>query len=400
MAMKRVDKAEGTYGTRFPGIFQRVGKRWTTYELRYKAPDPAPGKLKSKSESYKTLDEARARQIETQGHRANNTLVAASKETLAVYLQSYMEAKRQTLRPTSFLRESGIIKRIIIPMVGNETLKDLTPAKIERFYLALEKAGVSSHTRHQVHLALRNALGRAARQKKIGSNPASRDVLSFVPAYKRPQVTAMSDDERTRYIEAATQYQGAYGALFLVALYTGLRRGELLALKWRDVDWEAKTISVNATQTVLGAKLDENDPKSRAGRRTVSLGGGQDTTCFDALRAHREAQLERRESRSDWEDRDLVFCSVRGTPIHPSNMYKAFYRFLDEAGVRRIKFHNTRHTNISAAMRAGVNPRAVQAHAGHADFSMTAAYAHVTSHDEHSLAGAVAAVFARKDSAR
>jgi integrase len=261
----------------------------------------------------------------------------------------------------------------------------------------LERDGVSLHTRDQVHKAMTNAMGRAARQKKLGFNVASRDVLSYVPHYKRPQITAMSDEEQVRYIEAAKAYKGTYGALFLVALYTGLRRGELLALKWRDVDWNQRTISVNATLTVTGgAKLDEDAPKSKAGRRTVSIGADDDTTCIDALKAHRAAQLERRVRCSDWEDRDLVFCSDRGTPINPSNMYKAFYRFLEQAGICKVHFHNTRHTNITEAMRSGVNPKAVQVHAGHSDFSMTASYAHVTVHDEHELAGAVASAFARK----
>jgi integrase len=317
-----------------------------------------------------------------------------------VYLETYMAAKRQTLRRSSFERESGLIRRFIIPRIGHLALKEITPAHVERFYMELEHDGVSEHSRHQVHLALTNALGRAARQKKIGSNPASREVLSFVPVYKRPQVTAMGDEEITRHIDAAKRYaedpNHTYGALFLVALYTGLRRGELLALKWRDVDWHARTISVNATQTVVTGKLDEDNPKSRAGRRTVSIDGDGDTTCIDALKAHRAAQLERRMRCSDWDDHDLVFPSDQGTPIYPSNMYKAFYKFLKDAGIDKVKFHSTRHTNITAAMRAGVNPKAVQVHAGHADFSMTAAYAHVTVRDEHQVAGAVAAAFARK----
>ena len=227
----------------------------------------------------------------------------------------------------------------------------MTPRHVEEFYIKLEQDGVSLHSRHQVHLALSNAMGRAARQKKIGFNIASPQALSYVPHYKRPEMDVMNDAEIARYIAAAKQYEGTYGALFLVALYTGLRRGELLALKWRDLDWEDKTITVNATLTFTkDGRLGENEPKSKAGRRTVSI-GGSDNACVDALKAHRAAQLERRLRCSDWEDHDLVFCSDRGTPVNPSNMYKAFKRFLAQAGLREVKFHSTRHTNITEAMR-------------------------------------------------
>jgi integrase len=219
-------------------------------------------------------------------------------------------------------------------------------------------------------------------------------VLSYVPVYRRPQISAMSDAEIGRYIAAAKDYAGTYGALFLVALYTGLRRGELLALKWRDVHWQAQTISVNATLTLVGGMPDENAPKSAAGRRTVSIVGGADTACLNALRVHRVKQLKRRAHCATWEEHDLVFCSDRGTPILPTNLYRAFYAFLEAAGLPKVKFHNLRHTNITAALRAGVNPKAVQAHAGHADVGMTASYAHVTVRDEHEVAGAVAAAFA------
>lgn len=180
--------------------------------------------------------------------------------------------------------------------------------------------------------------------------------------------------------------------LFAVGVALGLRKGELLALRWQDVDLDVGALRVRATVQRLGkgVGLVTGSPKTARSRRTLPL----PQVLVDALREHRKAQDLEREEATSWHDAGLVFTTSKGTMIEPRNLN----RFLDEAiartGLRRIRFHDLRHTCASLLLAQGVSPRVVMEVLGHSQMSMTTdLYGHVMPSSLRSAADALDGVF-------
>ena len=159
-----------------------------------------------------------------------------------------------------------------------------------------------------------------------------------------------------------------------------MRRGELLGLRWQDVDWERGTVSVRQTVTVLKGASHIGPPKTKSARRTITV----QVEVLDALKGHRRAQNERRLAAGPvWQDYDLVFSTGIGTPINPGNLDRDFYRLVKRVGVPRIRIHDLRHTNITLALRETGDIEVVSQRVGHANVSITlGTYAHVLP-DQH-----------------
>lgn len=164
----------------------------------------------------------------------------------------------------------------------------------------------------------------------------------------------------------------------MLALTTGMRKGELLGLRWRDVDLNGSSLRVQGSlQQVPGGSLEIVEPKTAASRRQIML----TRTGVDALRRHRVGQAqERLQSGDTWHDHDMVFASTTGGPINPSNLsYRSFAPLLEKAGVPRVRFHDLRHTCATLLLGEGVHPKVVSEMLGHTDVAVTLdLYSHVT----------------------
>ena len=180
-------------------------------------------------------------------------------------------------------------------------------------------------------------------------------------------------------------------ALWRIALLGGLPRGELLGLKWEDVDLDRGQLAIrrglirgNGGTWELGA------PKTASGRRTIAL----DRTCVAALRKHRAAQnAERLRLSAIWDDHGFIFTNETGGPLHPNTLVTRYKRLIEDAGVRVIRFHDMRHTCATLALIQGVHPKVVQERLGHANIAMTLdRYSHVTEGLQRDAAESIAAV--------
>ena len=163
----------------------------------------------------------------------------------------------------------------------------------------------------------------------------------------------------------------------MLALTTGMRRGELLAPRWKDVDLERRRLQVTATLQRTPDGFDFSEPKTARSRRQIVL----NQTAVTALRQHRIRQAEERlRLGAAWEDNDLVFANEVGKPVEVSNLVqRSFHRILERAGLPRIRFHDLRHTYATLAMGQGVHPKVVSDALGHANVSTTLnLYSHVT----------------------
>jgi integrase len=164
--------------------------------------------------------------------------------------------------------------------------------------------------------------------------------------------------------------------LWSLALHTGLRQGELLGLRWQDVDLDRGTLTVLQTIQVIDGKIETGVPKSKGSRRTVTI----EPPALDALKAWRTRQIEERlKAGPAWTDNGLVFTSQIGTPLFARNVSRRWHQLLDAAKIERRGMHATRHTTATLLMAAGEHPKVVQELLGHATIALTLdTYSHVT----------------------
>ncbi len=184
------------------------------------------------------------------------------------------------------------------------------------------------------------------------------------------------DEEQVRLFLAEARRSSAYYALYLTALTTGMRQGELMGLRWKDMDLALGVASIQQTLYRLGKDVVAKEPKSVGSRRAVALL----PTLVETLRAVQAAQAAaRREFGQAYEDHGLVFCQPNGKPLHAHNVtQRDLPRVAKRAGVPRIRFHDLRHCHATLLLQQGVHPKVVQERLGHSTISMTLdTYSHV-----------------------
>lgn len=208
----------------------------------------------------------------------------------------------------------------------------------------------------------------------LSSNPANH---VEIPNPKSPSVDFWEEDQIKVFLQHAkenatpSQYM-----LFLTAVRTGLRRGELLGLRWQDIDLNAKTLSVKRTITTkMDGTLYEGKPKTKSSQRTVSL----DEELIIHLKQYHKRIVRQQELLGEaWDRADLVFPSTVGTPINPSNLRRTFNRIIAKAELPKITFHDLRHCHATLMLKAGVNPKIVSERLGHSSIKVTLdTYSHV-----------------------
>jgi integrase len=273
-------------------------------------------------------------------------------------------------RAGEYLAPVGIVRVNIIPNIGSKRLDRLTPTDVESLMASIIERGASVLTARHVRVVLATALNKAVRDGLVARNVAS---LADVPYYEPPEIPVLTPEAATA-IRAAMRGHELEG-LIAIALSTGARSGELLALRWSDVDSDKRTLTIQRTlQRDAEGKLTFMAPKTKSSRRQIAL----DERDVQVLRDHRQAQTI---ASID----GLVFCDQQGRPLDASNVTRAFQRGLRRAGLPGMRFHDLRHGSATLALAAGVHPKVVQERLGHANIGITLSrYSHVipSLHDE------------------
>ncbi|MFG1945760.1 tyrosine-type recombinase/integrase [Nonomuraea sp. NPDC048826] len=222
-----------------------------------------------------------------------------------------------------------------------------------------------------IHAVLRNALENAVREETIARNVAKLVKIS-PPKYKVNRGLTVA--QAKAIIKASKGHR--LGALYVLAVCLGLRRGELLGLRWQDVDLEAGTLEVTQTLQRVGGRLQFVGPKTEDSARTVPL----PSVCLDALKEHRKRQfIEQSNQYPDWEDHGLVFPSRRGTPMEPDNLRRSWGEIRKTVGLGPVRLHDLRHTCVSLLLDMSVPPHIVREIVGHSDIEVTMTiYAHAS----------------------
>jgi integrase len=296
----------------------------------------------------------------------------ADKITVGEFISRWLESSEPRLRPATFRRYHDMLNRHAKPQIGHIKLAKLTPLDLQRHYTDRLDAGLSTTTVHHLHVMLHGALKQAVRWGMV-----ARNVTEMVDAPRRtfPDITTWNAEQVGQFFEVSDQ--GDLGALWRLALLTGMRRGELLGLKWEDIDLDRGSLAVRRTLSRgKGGTWEIGQPKTATGRRSIAL----PQSCVTALRKHRVAQnTERLRLGELWEDNDFVFTNRTGGPLHVNSMMLQFRKLTEAAGLPKIRFHDLRHTSATLLLAKGVHPKIVQERLGHADISMTLnRYSHVT----------------------
>ena len=316
------------------------------------------------------------RLAEAMGDAARGIVFDAGTLTLGQWLDSWLSTcvkplvDADKLAYSTYKRYAGIVGKHLKPALGRRKLKDVTRAEVRKLYAA-KGATLSPRSVDYIHITLQKALVQAVRDDLIPRNVAAGERPHSTRHAAPDRVKALSPAQVRAFLDAARGTRNE--TLYVVALHTGLRQGELLGLRWADVD--GGKVSVRRALKITAHGLGFGPPKNKASRRSVTL----NRTAAGALRAHKVRQNQERIAAREWHDMGLVFQNRVGKPSDPTNLYYREHKPLfTRAGLEGFTFHALRHTFATALFSRGEHPKRVQSLLGHSSITQTMdTYSHV-----------------------
>jgi integrase len=323
------------------------------------------------SKYFKMQSEARIWLQSTRTQIQDGLTLAGAQTFLKDFLEHWLKSYASSVRPNTIRSYAGVIQYHILPALGNIKLKDLSIDRIQMFYNNETENGTSPRMVQYIHSVLRRSLNFALRWGLLVRNPA---LGAIRPKLLKTEMKTLNGDQVRVFLSAAKGTRNE--ALFWIAVSTGLREGEILGLKWSDLDWKTKRLQVKRQlQRLKSEGLVLTEPKSAAGKRLIILSSATLTVLQKHLNLQQEEKMFAGEN---WQENDLIFPSTLGTPLDPSNMSKDFKDTLKMARLPNIRFHDLRHTAASLMLLQGIHPKIVQERLGHSDISLTLnTYSHV-----------------------
>jgi integrase len=357
---KRRGNGEGSITRRKDGLY--MARYWVE----------TPKGSKRKTIYGKKRDEVADKLARALAERADGIVYDDENLTVGEYLNSWLKGSvRGSVRQSTFDRYEIAVRVHIKPALGRVKLKKLSPAHVAGFYQDRLAAGSAPASVNKLHVTLRKALDQAVKWHMVPRNVAE---AVKAPRPAPPEMRTLSAEETRKLIEVARGDK--LGALYMLAVHTGMRQGELLALKWQDVDLENAKLSVRRTLTMSNGRILLGELKTKKSRRTIRL----TDAAIQALHEHLARQLEGMERLGDaYRDEGLIFASQVGTPINPTNLRRrSFAALLRRANLPKIRFHDLRHTCATLLLSRNVHPKYVQELLGHANIAITLdTYSHV-----------------------
>jgi len=314
--------------------------------------------------SGKKREDVRDKLAKALSDRADGLVFEVGTMTVGEYLDRWLGDVRDTVRKSTHEGYEYAVRPHIKPALGRIKLKDLNPAQIRWFYRDRLDFGLAPATVHKQHVVLHKALKAAVADGLIPRNAAAGLKL---PRITREEIDPLTEEESRRLLEAVRGER--LEALYVLALNTGMRQGELLALKWEDVDLEGGRLRVRRTLTHADKAFVLGEPKTKNSRRTIRLTKG----TISALQAHLSRQLEEIEKMGSlYQLGGLIFATEAGTIINPSNLRnRSFKPLLAKGALPQIRFHDLRHTCATLLLSKDVNVKVVSEMLGHASISIT-----------------------------
>jgi integrase len=318
---------------------------------------------------YRSRKDAEKEMVRVINELEKGTFVEPSNEKYRDYLKTWLEGKKSTVKPATYDTYFYLISKHIAPKLGHISISKINAVHLQRFYSYLnDKEHLAPASISKIHNIIKASLNAAYRYGFIYKNPA---LLVDPPRIGRKEMRFWTEEQARHFLNVAKNDR-LYIAFFL-AITTGMRKGEILGLRWKDIDLQRKTITINQTLSNRGDRFQET--KTNAGRRTIVLTGN----TIDVLKQHYlTIKKEKLKNGRYYEDHGLVVCTSLGTPIIPRNFDRVWKRLLKESGLPEIRFHDLRHTHATILLKQGIHPKVVSERLGHANIRITLdTYSHV-----------------------
>lgn len=364
-------------------IFQRADGQWVARVTLDNG--------KRRTYYAKTRKEVTAKLRAAQQAKDEGFSLETDRQTVAQFLDTWLKAVKPTVKVRTYEHYEGIIRVRVKPRIGTRLLANVKGDDLEALYGALaDKADgkLSERSVHHTHRVLHQAFAYAVRRRRIPRNPCDD---AKPPKVDRKEMKVLTPEQARAFLAATAEHPAH--ALYVLAITTGMRAGELLGLQWADIDFDGGRLMVqralqkqNAHGLVLVA------PKTKHSRRTIEL----TDRAIAALRVHRDRQtFQRRKAGENWQETDLVFAGQHGQPMDPSWSRQVFYAALKAAKMPRIRFHDLRHTAATLLLMQGEPAKVVSEMLGHATVGLTLdTYSHVLPTMHRRAAAAMDAILA------
>ncbi len=352
---------------------KRPDGRW---EVRYWAETPTGRKRRSVYGSSRK--EVADKLVEAMTTKEDAPVVMPMNTTLGEFLNRHLEVSKDTLKKRTWENHDDTVRVHLIPMLGHLKLKELRPENIQYLYTTKRGKGLSAGTVRRIHAVLSSALSRAVRWRLLTHN-ICQDVDP--PRPEPSEICPLSQKEARIFLLGAERER--YHALYCLALTSGMRRGEILGLRWGSLDLPQRTLQVRHALVAGRGSPTFDSPKTNKSRRSITL----TAKAVEALVKHREQQCE---AGFSVENEALVFTSTKGTPVNTSRLRLAFKAFLKRTGLPDIRFQDLRHTYATLLLSKGIHPKIVSEQLGHANIGITLdTYSHVLPGMGDAAAGAM-----------
>lgn len=336
-------------------VYRRPAKNggWSRWHAVIDVEPGGDGRRRQATRSFDTRHEAYA-------WLSNRAAKEVAGPTVAQYLRAWL-GRQGHLRASTRASYRGHIDTYLVQHLGQVALTQLGAVDVQGLHAALSAAGVSTELGRRIHATLSSALSAAVREGLIASNPATQVRL---PRGHRRRATVWTAEQAGHFL--ACTRRDDLAALWRMALVCGLRRGELLGLRWRDLEMGSGTLTVHTTRVAVGAQVVEGPPKSRRSRRVLPL----DATTLGMLSQHRHRQIG--QTPASWSLGQHLFTDAYGDPLSPGWVSRRFTELIETAGLPRIRFHDLRHTSATLGLAAGESLKEVSARLGHSSIVVTA----------------------------
>lgn len=357
------------------------GRKYEYWEARYIAgADPGTGKLIRRSITGKAQKEVVQKLKAATAAIDNGTYIAPNKQTLGQWLGIWQKTYLGDVKPRTREIYGDDIRLHILPALGAVRLEALTTHQIQQFYNDLGKpsktraAGLSPKTIKNIHGIMHKALSQAVENGYLRFNPSAACKL---PRTEKRELTPLDDAQMSAFLRAI--HGARFEALLTVALFTGMREGEVLGLTWDNVDFNAGTITISK-QALLHARDAGGGFQLGSTKNSKSRTITPAPSVMSVLKKHKSAQAALRlRAGNIWENAELVFTDEIGRPLTKSTVYRAFKKAAAEIGRPDARFHDLRHSYAVASIRAGDDIKTLQSNLGHATAAFTLdQYGHTT----------------------
>jgi integrase len=363
-----------------------VYKRGNRWHAQVDLPDRGDGKRHRRAGTFPIEREAKQQEAQWVTERAAGTSVDPSRMTVGALLATWLETIEPNVKRKTFVAYEHTVHHHLIPALGHRKLQTLTSVNVHDAYTAKRKVNTGARTLQLMHLRLCQALDLAVNWQLVAKNVAR---LVETPSAPPKPHTVWTPEEQHRFLTAAADEH--HHPIWHVLVTTGLRRGELLGLRWADLDLAGQCLRVEQQVVMVGTRLEITSVKTEKSRRRLGL----PPSLVSMLLAHRERQLDRIERAGEvWEDHDLVFATGLGRPLAPRNVARAFKALCQRAGVPEITLHQGRHTHTTTLIAAGVPIGVVSQRLGHSKVSTTMdIYAHILPSMQEAATAAIETLF-------